>query len=82
MHHVLVVRELISRDITGGSVNKLRDAVDEGRAGQLDRRGLVDDAGGLRLAVERPDVAVYLILVVDLADALGLKRDSPLWSWW
>lgn len=78
MDHILVIRELIGRDVAGRGVDELRNAVYERCAGKLDRCRLINDAGRVRLAVKRPHVFVELIGIEYLADALGDEGDALL----
>ena len=68
--------ELVAGNVSGGSAEQGRDAVDDRGAGVLDGRGLHDMELGLGLAEDLPIAHIAVVRAVDLADGLFLDGDA------
>src|SRR5687768_3570553 len=68
---IAVGRQLLAGDEAWLGSNQVRNAVDDGRAGQLDGCRAIDDDLGRGLALDGPDILIELAGRVDFADALA-----------
>ena len=76
MHTILVVGILVGGNVACGSIDELRDAVDDGCACHFHRRRAVDGYRCLGFTYECPVIPVEFSRGKNLSDAFGYERDA------